>query len=72
MWTDNLAALVGKTVTFEYNKVERSVEVESVKECKNGQTLIVGKDVNKQMAYRSFDVLKMVNLTVFPVGWDKL
>lgn len=61
---EQIKTLAGKTVTFVYGSEERTVEVESVDQCANGNTVVVGKDYNRNMAYRSFDVNKMSNINI--------
>lgn len=53
---------IEKTIRFGYNGATRTVWVESVGECNNGKTTIIGKDVDKGMNYRQFDITKMSNI----------
>lgn len=69
----NATALIGSEVTFLYNGEQRQVEVEQYNECANGSKVLVCKDINKNMAYRSFNVEKVKELTVVgPKGWVRL
>ncbi len=56
--------LIGKTITFTYEGNDRHVSVEQVKECRNGSTIIVGRDFGRDDAYRSFNVNKVELLSI--------
>lgn len=62
--TFNPTELKDRTVAFTYEGEGRLVNVEEVKECNNGNTVIVGRDHNRNMRYRSFNVQKMEGVTV--------
>ena len=51
--------LATKTVEFVYGGNTRTVTVEQVKDCANGAKLLIGRDHDRQMNYRSFDLTKM-------------
>ncbi len=71
-----LQLFVGEKVGFTYEGVAREVDVERIKDCKNGKLLIVGRDHGRNMAYRSFDVEKVQQIAVVvpvcPRGWDSV
>lgn len=60
-----LSDKVGEVITFFYpdqktgGKEVRSIELEEVKECANGNIIAVGLDNAKNRAYRSFNLSKM-------------
>lgn len=60
----DLSALVGKDIQFTYDNEDRHANVEQVKECKNGKTMLVCKDYNRNDQYRSFDVTKIQLLSI--------
>lgn len=62
MSVEQLAALAGTKIAFMYNDEARLIELEKVQPCKNQNVVVVGKDCDKQMAYRSFTLTKMSNI----------
>lgn len=60
---EQLKTLAGKMVVFMYDGEERNVLVEQVKDCANGNKVVVGKDYNRNMNYRSFTLDKITNLS---------
>lgn len=60
----NLTDLVAKTIEFQYEGASRKVDVEQTKECGNGSTIVIGRDHDRNMQYRSFKVQKMVEVKV--------
>lgn len=55
---------IGATIAFRYNGAARTVEVETVNDCSNGKVTVTGKDVDKNMLYRQFDVTKMSDIVI--------
>jgi hypothetical protein len=55
---------IEKTIAFTYNGEGRIIRVETVNDCSNGKVTITGKDLNKGMAYRQFDITKMSGITL--------
>jgi hypothetical protein len=61
----DLSDKIGEQVTFTYpnqktgGREVRSVNLEEVKECGNGATIIVGRDATRNNEYRSFNITKM-------------
>ncbi len=66
---EQLKTLAGQVVDFSYDGEARMVEVETVKECGNGNRVLVGKDFHRNMAYRSFTINRIQELSVRPKGW---
>ena len=59
-----LATFIGETVGFMYEGEQREVNVEQIKDCKNGSLLLLGRDLNRENKYRSFNVQKIQQIAV--------
>ena len=59
MLTLTLEELVGKQVEFVYAGNTRTVTVEGTKDCANGSKVLVGRDHDRNMEYRSYHIQKM-------------